>query len=78
MKLTASNITAAGNAIGFNASGQTIVASKKKKQGLLTVKIWLDINGTTQLVRNFGDVKSALAYVDTILDQAKTKELAWW
>jgi len=80
MKLTASNITSAGNAVGFNSKGQTIVASKKRKQSLTTVKVWIDIEGVVMQnqVKTFGDTKTALDYINSILDLNKTAELAWW
>jgi hypothetical protein len=79
MTVSANDITRRGNAVGFDAAGNTITGEYRG-----TVKAW-----TIRVVRNLGyfsevssqtfvDKAEAAAYASTLVDDVMTADMRWW
>jgi hypothetical protein len=72
-----------GNALGFTASGETVTGRYCVKTKAWRIEVhsvtaggFLNLADTRH--GNFPDKRAALDYAGTLIDRAKTLELAWW
>jgi hypothetical protein len=69
-----------GHCVGFTKEGHSIIAGKKQTKGI--IKIYYAIHDpklyTPLVTKNFSSVKLMVDEINTILDEEKTEELAWW
>lgn len=74
-------ITKKGNAVGFTSKGETVSGQYRAKAKAWYVSVTSEM-GVTMMTdprnRNFATVSEAQAYAETLIDAAKTEELAWW
>lgn len=75
--MTASQIKISkkGNAVGFDATGRTVVGQYSRNAKCW--QVWQE-PGVMQSSRNFPSHELAAEYAATIVDDGKTSELAWW
>lgn len=75
------HISKRGNAVGFTAAGETVTGQYRAKVKAWTISV-SSVEGFAHLTdernRNFAELADAKAYAQTLIDAAKTQELAWW
>lgn len=73
--MTTFEITKRGNTVGFDANGREICGqySSKAKCWQVWIHPFVSLTG-----RNFPTLAQAKEYAASIIDEAKTSELAWW
>lgn len=74
------DFSARGNAVGFTAKGEVITGRKMKggKTSDWAVEIGEHFQLTNGMRRTFAKKPDAIAYAASLIDSAKTVELAWW
>jgi hypothetical protein len=76
------NITARGNAVGFTQSGQVVTGRKQnlsRSKGAWIIEVGEGARVLTNGMRQAFEKKSdAIRYAASLIDEAKTAELAWW
>jgi hypothetical protein len=69
-------ITKKGNALGFTALGQTVCGSYSGRGKAW--QVWIDGANALANVRRFETIADAKDYARTLIDEVRTRELAWW
>lgn len=78
MRVAATEITARGNAVGFTAAGETIVAGKRPGAWYVQVEGQYGANLADARCRSFGTRREAAEYATTLVDDEQTEAKAWW
>lgn len=72
-------ITKKGNAVGFTLTGRTVVADFSRKYKVW--RVWTQGNAailTNSDRQSFPTLPAARRYAESLIDDAKTRELKWW
>lgn len=81
VKVKASHIKS-GSVVGFTKEGLSIVASKKTTKGCTRISYHLSDGNSTLMPletrKTFATVKQMVDEINTIIDEEKTNEMAWW